>query len=175
MKHHRLLLPLLLATSVAAYAQPTHAMRPEGNPTETPRPQEVVYVSLDERSNVRLTIEDSTGHELATVHDGVMEAGPHAIRFDATGLPSHGWFYNLKIEKASPENESVSFSLSERARVHIAIVDAAGRIITTVHEEVLDAGDHTVAFDAAKLPAGEWYYRLITERPDDSAKPDSTR
>ena len=53
-------------------------------------------------------------------------------------------------------------SLPRRGVVKLTVHDAAGRIVATLRDEVMDAGTHTVAFDAATLPNGLYFISLRT-------------
>jgi hypothetical protein len=58
---------------------------------------------------------------------------------------------------------SIEFVLSSRSEVTLLITDILGReVATLLHAAVLDAGRHALRFDAARLPAGLYCYRLQT-------------
>ena len=46
---------------------------------------------------VRLAVYDVLGREVAVLVDGVRPAGPHAVAFDAAGLPSGVYLYRLEV------------------------------------------------------------------------------
>lgn len=158
---HGLLSALLLTTAVAA----TTTGHAQANTATEKAGQEVVYVSLEERSDVTVMITDAQGKEVATVHEGVLDAGDHSITFDAATLPAGQWFYKVSTKPVGHhEQASVSVHVDERSRVTVTLVDGNGRYLATAYDGVLTAGDHTVKFDASKLPHGEWFYRLNTEK-----------
>ncbi|MBE0642443.1 MAG: T9SS type A sorting domain-containing protein, partial [Bacteroidetes bacterium] len=45
----------------------------------------------------------------------------------------------------------------------LKVFDLLGSEVATLHDGMLDAGEHSVKFDAAKLRSGVYVYRLITE------------
>ena len=162
MKFPKLLLPILL---FAVAITGTTAARAQANTAAKAQNQEVVYVSVEERSNVRVIITNAEGKEMATVHEGILDAGDHAITFDAAKIPQGKWFYKVTTNPINQhEQASVSVHVDERSRVTVTIVDANGRYIATAYDGMLNAGDHTVKFDASKMPQGEWFYRLNTEK-----------
>jgi hypothetical protein len=59
-------------------------------------PATVFSYQLAERSSVRLQVFDIFGREIATLVDGVQEAGPQSVRWDAGGLASGSYFYRLQ-------------------------------------------------------------------------------
>lgn len=165
MKFSYLLLPMLLLTATIATTPSTYA---QANTAAKGSDQEVVHVSVEERSNVRVIITDAQGKEIATVHEGILDAGDHTLTFDGATLPAGQWFYKVSTKPVSQhEQASVSVHIDERSRVTVTIVDTNGRYIATAYDGVLNAGDHTVRFDASKMPQGEWFYRLNTEKASD--------
>lgn len=165
MKFLRRLLPLLMLTAAVAATEPTHA---QATATTKKADQASVQVTIEERSNVRVIITDAQGAELATVHEGMLDAGDHTITFDAAKLPAGQWFYKVTANPIGHhEQASLNVHVDERSRVVVTIVDANGRYLATAFDGVLNAGDHTVKFDSSKMPEGEWFYRLTTERASD--------
>jgi photosystem II stability/assembly factor-like uncharacterized protein len=61
------------------------------NPTTT------IGYSLPDRSEVKLTVFNALGQQIALLLDGEMEAGNHTVRFDGTGLSSGVYFYRLSV------------------------------------------------------------------------------
>ncbi len=61
-------------------------------------PSTTIPFSLEKDGNVELTILDLMGREVATLVNGKMTAGEHRILFDATGLTSGVYFYQLKVD-----------------------------------------------------------------------------
>jgi hypothetical protein len=53
-------------------------------------------------------------------------------------------------------------TLPEQALVNIKLYDAAGQLVTTVCDEVMTAGAHTIAYDGAALASGVYFYTLQT-------------
>jgi len=52
---------------------------------------------------------------------------------------------------------------SQNERVRLAVYDALGSELEVLFDKQLNAGKHEVKFNAAKLPAGNYFYRIITE------------
>ncbi len=65
----------------------------------------------------------------------------------------------------NPFNPSttIRFTTTRRGAVSLKIYDLLGRTVATIHQGMLDAGEHTVQFDASALRSGVYVYRLITE------------
>ncbi len=59
-------------------------------------PATTIEFSLSEASEASLTVFDMTGREVATLANGMLERGTHAVTFDATGLASGVYFYTLR-------------------------------------------------------------------------------
>ncbi len=52
--------------------------------------------SLDADAEVRLTVYDALGREVTVPAEGALEAGPHAVAFDGSGLPSGVYLWRLE-------------------------------------------------------------------------------
>jgi hypothetical protein len=59
-------------------------------------PQTVMQFTLRHETYVRLAVYDLLGREVATLVDGVRQAGVHAVRWDASGLASGVYLYRLR-------------------------------------------------------------------------------
>lgn len=53
-------------------------------------------------------------------------------------------------------------TLEKGGPVELRVFDVAGREVMRRDEDILSAGEHHVAFDRGNLPAGVYFYRLIT-------------
>jgi hypothetical protein len=56
----------------------------------------------------------------------------------------------------------IRLSLPRTEQVHLAVFDASGRLTTTLHDGLLDAGEHSLYWNAADAPAGVYFARLVT-------------
>jgi hypothetical protein len=59
---------------------------------------------------------------------------------------------------------SISFVLSERAHTTLNVYDMLGREVAKLAEGTMDAGMHTVQFNASSLASGIYFYRLSSGR-----------
>jgi hypothetical protein len=68
------------------------------------------------------------------------------------------------LEASQPNPTSgiteIRFTLAERSQTTLVVYDARGERIATLVDGELDAGAHTVRFDASRMPAGIYHYRL---------------
>jgi hypothetical protein len=64
----------------------------------------------------------------------------------------------------NPFNPStaIPYDLAERAHVKISVYDMLGRTVSTLVDDVVEAGRHHVVFDASGLATGMYLYRLQT-------------
>ncbi len=58
---------------------------------------------------------------------------------------------------------TLRFSLQRRARVHLALFDAAGKSIMVLADKEMEAGDHSVSLSARSLANGVYYCRLTAD------------
>lgn len=70
--------------------------------------------------------------------------------------------FRLLPNYPNPFNPSTSipFILPERARATLRVYDVAGREVALLADGVLEAGRHTVLFDAGSLPSGVYFAEL---------------
>lgn len=80
--------------------------------------------------------------------------------------------YKLLQNYPNPFNPTtnISFLLPDGQNVKLTVYDMLGKEISTLLDEYLPAGSHSVQFDAASLPNGVYIYTLQTDRFRDSKK-----
>jgi hypothetical protein len=76
-----------------------------------------------------------------------------------TGVP-----YNLGQNYPNPFNPStmIKFSLPKNDHVVLNVYDVGGRLVGTILDKPMKAGDHTVHFEAKGFATGIYFYRLST-------------
>jgi photosystem II stability/assembly factor-like uncharacterized protein len=57
----------------------------------------------------------------------------------------------------------IAFSVSKRMKVKIAIYDVNGRMLETIHDRAVEAGYHTIVWDASHLLSGSYLIKLSSE------------
>ena len=62
-------------------------------------PSTAIRFELPERSFVTLKVYDMVGREVATLVNGIRDAGSHEVTFDASGCPSGIYFYRIATDK----------------------------------------------------------------------------
>ncbi len=88
-----------------------------------------------------LTVSSASG--IATLNNSVnyLEVNPPAFKSDAI----------------------IKFSLSENATIKISIYDFSGRKLETLVNKTFNKGEHTLVWDAARIPQGIYFCRLENE------------
>jgi hypothetical protein len=73
----------------------------------------------------------------------------------------------LRLDPARPNpfhrSTSLAFTLPREAPARLTVHDAAGRLLTTLVDARMAAGFHSRVWDAGRLPAGIYLYKLETE------------
>jgi len=59
-------------------------------------------------------------------------------------------------------NTNISFDLAEAGNVSLNVYDITGRLVTTLVDGQMDAGQHVVAWDASSVSSGVYFYKLTT-------------
>jgi hypothetical protein len=71
--------------------------------------------------------------------------------------------YSLSQNYPNPFNPAtkISFSLPTAEKTLLTVYNSLGQVVMTVVNEDLPAGQHQVEFNAADLPSGLYYYKLV--------------
>jgi hypothetical protein len=83
--------------------------------------------------------------------------------FLVTGTETPGPFaYRLDQNYPNPFNPvtMIRFSLTMPSLVTVRVYDVAGRLVRTVVDERMEAGEHSLPFEARGLASGVYFYRL---------------
>jgi hypothetical protein len=92
--------------------------------------------------------------------------------------------YTLTVDSEVPDEDTISqnypnpfnpatqieFSLSQDKDVRIDVYDRIGRRISTLVNDRMERGFHTVTFDGTGLASGLYFYRLVTDQTVDTKK-----
>ncbi len=76
-----------------------------------------------------------------------------------TNLPTK---FSLKHNYPNPFNPvtKIKFDLPENSQVNLLVYNSRGQIVATLLNDHLEAGRHTIDFNAAHLPSGVYFYRI---------------
>ena len=89
------------------------------------------------------------------------ETGPLAVEQPgATGELPEGFLLSQNYPNPFNPSTAIRFQLSERGRVTLRVFDVVGNDVSTILDEDMSAGSHTVTFDASGLASGVYFYRL---------------
>jgi hypothetical protein len=84
---------------------------------------------------------------------------PIATSDENTNLPTK---FSLKQNYPNPFNPvtKIKFDLPEDSQVNLLVYNSRGQIVATLLNDHLEAGRHTIDFNAAHLPSGVYFYRI---------------
>ena len=73
--------------------------------------------------------------------------------------------FSLEQNYPNPFNPSteIKFSIPQTTNVTLRVFDIMGREVVTLIDEQMEAGKHSLVFNAANLSSGVYYYTIITE------------
>jgi type IX secretion system substrate protein len=80
----------------AGSSEKVQAFALRGNYPNPFNPSTIISYVLPEQGNAKLSVYDILGREIATLVDGVQNAGEHRVSFHADGLPSGVYYYRLE-------------------------------------------------------------------------------
>jgi hypothetical protein len=81
-----------------------------------------------------------------------------------SGSNSQELAFSLGANYPNPFNPStkIDFSIDEEGPVTLVVFNNMGAEVARIVDEVMEAGNYTVSFDASNLPAGTYVYRLTS-------------
>ena len=73
--------------------------------------------------------------------------------------------FNLSQNYPNPFNPTtnISFVIPKMDKVTLIVYDELGRLVETLIDGELQAGKHSVDWNASLLPSGTYFYRLTTQ------------
>ncbi len=82
----------------------------------------------------------------------------------ATSVPSESVLEGYEVSSLTPNPTSgkavLRFQLGRNGATRVRVFDAEGRVVATLADERLSAGEHRVEWDAAGYPSGKYYIRV---------------
>ena len=85
------------------------------------------------------------------------------------GLPS-GFVLHQNYPNPFNPSTTINYSLPRSEKVMIKVYDLLGREITTLVNDEMPAGTHSVKFNAINIPSGVYIYRITTESFSEARK-----
>ncbi len=95
----------------------------------------------------------------------ILRYGEPANNDENTDIPTH---YNLSQNYPNPFNPvtNISFSLPVKSNVKLTIFNALGQEVKILAAREMEAGVHTLNFDALSIASGIYFYRVTVEGTD---------
>jgi hypothetical protein len=84
------------------------------------------------------------------------------LELDAVAKAPQSYALNQNYPNPFNPTTAITFSLAEKAKVHLAVYDMLGRQVGLLSDDELPAGEHTVTFVANDLPSGLYLLRMST-------------
>jgi hypothetical protein len=160
----------------------------EGYPLQTWLTMDPMSGSLDptESDQITITVDPSQDENFSPAagdqYFGVIElSGPHwnppadevalsldlTINFDVvdgvleedTGLPKRYALYQNYPNPFNPSTD-IRFDLVEPQQVKLVVYNMLGQEVTRIVDQPMQAGTHTMSFDASRLASGVYFYRI---------------
>ena len=113
--------------------------------------------------------ESTNGTEDIWDIDGTTNNGYPFLSWMSTGIIDNGEFSvdNYKLEQNYPNpfnpTTTISFSIPSMQDVKLSVYNSNGQLVSKLVNEVVNAGMHSVNFDAENLNSGIYFYTLQTD------------
>ena len=99
----------------------------------------------------------------------VLERDGSVVRSPLVAVSVPERFTTLAQNSPNPFNPTttIAFTLANRGKVRLDVYDAAGRFVTTLADDVRDAGPHSLEWDGSdaggsRVGSGVYFYRLVS-------------
>lgn len=109
---------------------------------------------------IAFVYEYSDGYEMAL--DDIIVESPSGVESNS-GIPSDIVLYQNYPNPFNPSTK-ICFSLSEKSKVKFSVFNQKGELVKTIHEGMLEKGDHTCDFSGYELTSGIYFYKLETDK-----------
>jgi hypothetical protein len=100
----------------------------------------------------------------STTEDGLFKSNASTVSVSniSGSVPDK---FSLNQNYPNPFNPStnIEFGLPRRSQVKLRVFDITGREVAAPVDQVLDAGNYKIFFDAGNLTSGVYFYRLQTD------------
>jgi len=103
------------------------------------------------------TDNDSLYNNLA-IYPIVMIQAPTAVK----GINRNNFTFYGNYPNPATDNTNIRFSLATNTNVTIQIMDMSGRVVNTIHEPNLYAGENIIPVNTSGMPAGDYIYLIRT-------------
>ncbi len=107
-----------------------------------------------------------------------MQSGLYVIKttFNIIGINNNSneipSAFSLKQNYPNPFNPSttIEYNVPKSAYITIKVFNSAGQQVGVIEDGYEYAGNHTVSYDASRLPSGIYFYRMDTDGFSESKK-----
>jgi photosystem II stability/assembly factor-like uncharacterized protein len=82
-----------------------------------------------------------------------------AISEQPEGVPDRCMLFQNYPNPFNPST-TIKFGIPEKMRVHVAVFNILGEAVAEVVDEEMEAGYHSIQFDAVKLASGMYFFRM---------------
>ncbi len=125
--------------------------------------------SIEANGSVTATFAFVGGQSLADIIANACDAqGPEGCMVDAVEETTPAGTFMLHSAYPNPfaSATTLGFTLPEAQEVQLTVYDVLGRRVATLADGLHPAGYSSVRLDAADLPSGTYFYRLVTDTTD---------
>ncbi|NQT25309.1 T9SS type A sorting domain-containing protein [candidate division KSB1 bacterium] len=105
-------------------------------------------------------VEATDGIDITTCNAPFTFRSPEFTDVDSRSEIVSQFILNQNYPNPFNAKTEISFSLERSEEIHLSVYNTLGRRVQVLIHEILDAGQHSVIFDASDLPSSIYYYEL---------------
>ena len=130
--------------------------------TDTASSARLIYLAPLENSNnavIKVEVDDGKSISSDRTYPFIKQTSLTVVGRTGADLPKS---LTLDQNYPNPFNPAttVSFNLPSQSFVSLKVFNVLGREVATLASKVISAGNHTIRWDAGKVPSGIYFYRL---------------
>ncbi len=92
----------------------------------------------------------------------IRELNPSSVSEDESSSDLNNFLLEQNYPNPFNPSTTINFQVPENSYVSLIVYDILGNNVSTLIDEIKEAGYHSIEFDATNLVSGTYFYRLAT-------------
>ena len=132
--------------------------------------QSVVFSGATSTSKIKITAKVASKNRFFLDNIIVTSGGVTAVEpINTKNIPSD---FSLRQNYPNPFNPTtkITFSVPQTDHITLTVYNVQGELVSTLINQEMTQGNYSVVFNAASLPSGVYYYRMISSTVNSAKK-----